>query len=210
MKKFILCVLAVAACMTAFGQGRVFGIRAGLNVNDIKFKDGGYSYTTDSRASFNVGFAYQQPILRSFPLYLETGLYLSSRGGTTKEYFSGDIKVGKIKFNMQYFQIPAAISLHFDFNKFSVQPLVGIYYSLGIHGNAKIDGKKVDLFRSEEYTKQSFKRSDFGVRFGANFTYQKHYNISLGYDLGLMNISKESDDDKAKNRSFYVSLGYNF
>ena len=35
MKKFILCLLAVAAGMSAFGQGRVMGVRAGLNVTSI-------------------------------------------------------------------------------------------------------------------------------------------------------------------------------
>ena len=55
-----------------------------------------------------------------------------------------------------------------------------------------------------------FKRSDLGLRFGANVTFKKHYNVSLGYDLGLLNILKDADEVKAKNGSFFVSLGYNF
>ena len=30
------------------------------------------------------------------------------------------------------------------------------------------------------------------------------------YDLGLLNILKDADEVKAKNGSFFVSLGYNF
>ena len=41
-------------------------------------------------------------------------------------------------------------------------------------------------------------------------TFKKHYNVSLGYDLGLLNILKDADEVKAKNGSFFVSLGYNF
>ena len=81
MKKFILCLLAVAAGMSAFGQGRVIGVRAGLNVTSIDLSAGSNSFSFDSRASYNVGFAYQQPLLRALPLYLETGLYLTGRGG---------------------------------------------------------------------------------------------------------------------------------
>ena len=55
-----------------------------------------------------------------------------------------------------------------------------------------------------------FKRSDLGLRFGVNVTFRKHYNVSLGYDLGLLNILKDADEVKAKNGSFFVSLGYNF
>ena len=60
MKKFILCLLAVAAGMSAFGQGRVMGVRAGLNVTSIDLSAGSNSFSFDSRASYNVGFAYQQ------------------------------------------------------------------------------------------------------------------------------------------------------
>ena len=55
-----------------------------------------------------------------------------------------------------------------------------------------------------------FKRSDLGLHFGVNVTFRKHYNVSLGYDLGLLNILKDADEVKAKNGSFFVSLGYNF
>ena len=48
------------------------------------------------------------------------------------------------------------------------------------------------------------------LRFGVNVTFRKHYNVSLGYDLGLLNILKDADEVKAKNGSFFVSLGYNF
>lgn len=58
MKKFILCLLAVAAGMSAFGQGRVMGVRAGLNVTSIDLSAGSNSFSFDSRASYNVGFAY--------------------------------------------------------------------------------------------------------------------------------------------------------
>lgn len=46
MKKFILCLLAVAAGMSAFGQGRVMGVRAGLNVTSIDLSAGSNSFSS--------------------------------------------------------------------------------------------------------------------------------------------------------------------
>lgn len=219
MKKFILCLLAVAASMSAFGQGRVMGVRAGLNVTSIDLSAGSNSFSFDSRASYNVGFAYQQPLLRTLPLYLETGLYLTGRGGSvnTSNFDLGfdEELSGKVKFNMLYLQVPVVVSWHFNVRSVSIQPLAGVFYGFGIHGKAKFKGEKADLFKSTDLgdgaeEEAMFKRSDLGLRFGANVTFRKHYNVSLGYDLGLLNILKDADEVKAKNGSFFVSLGYNF
>lgn len=217
--KFILCLLAVAAGMSAFGQGRVMGVRAGLNVTSIDLSAGSNSFSFDSRASYNVGFAYQQPLLRTLPLYLETGLYLTGRGGSVNASnfdlgFDEELS-GKVKFNMLYLQVPVVVSWHFNVRSVSIQPLAGVFYGFGIHGKAKFKGEKADLFKSTDLgdgaeEEAMFKRSDLGLRFGANVTFRKHYNVSLGYDLGLLNILKDADEVKAKNGSFFVSLGYNF
>lgn len=219
MKKLFLFVFAVAACLTAYGQGRVLGVRAGLNVTNIDLTSGGHTYSFDSRASYHVGFAYQQPLLRALPLYLETGLYLTGRGGSVDVAdfgFDFDEELsGKVKFNMLYLQVPVLISWHFNIKSVSIQPLAGVFYGFGVHGKAKYRGEKVNVFKSTDLgdgaeEEGAFKRSDLGLRFGANVTFRKHYNVSLGYDLGLLNILKDADDVKGKNGSFYLSLGYNF
>lgn len=126
MKKFILCLLAVAAGMSAFGQGRVMGVRAGLNVTSIDLSAGSNSFSFDSRASYNVGFAYQQPLLRALPLYLETGLYLTGRGGAVNVAdfgFGFDEELsGKVKFNMLYLQVPVVVSWHSMSGAFRYSP----------------------------------------------------------------------------------------
>jgi len=203
MKKILLCLLALAAGLTAFGQNESsFGVRAGLNVANLHLSAGGLSASLDSRASYHVGFAYQQPVLRVLPLYFETGLYLSGRGASVT---AGDLDLdveGKAKFNMLYLQI---------------QPAAGVYYGFGIHGKLKGDAAKVDLFKEisvpvedGSVEGQVFKRSDFGLRFGVGVTVMKHYYAGVGYDLGLLNISKDSGEGKIKNGSFFISLGYNF
>ena len=147
MKKFILCVFAVAACLAAFGQGgRVLGVRAGLNVTNIDFSAGSASVSLDSRASFNAGFVYQQPLMRMLPLYLETGLYVTGRGASINAAdfdlgFDEELS-GKVKFNMLYLQVPVAVSWHFNIKSVSIQPLAGVFYGLGIHGKAKFKSRR--------------------------------------------------------------------
>ena len=99
----------------------------------------------------------------------------------------------------------------------SIQPAAGVYYGFGIHGKLKGDAAKVDLFKEisvpvedGSVEGQMFKRSDFGLRFGVGVTVMKHYYAGVGYDLGLLNISKDSGEGKIKNGSFFISLGYNF
>lgn len=210
--------LALAAGLTAFGQNESsFGVRAGLNVANLHLSAGGLSASLDSRASYHVGFAYQQPVLRVLPLYFETGLYLSGRGASVT---AGDLDLdveGKAKFNMLYLQVPAVVSWHFNIKSVSIQPAAGVYYGFGIHGKLKGDAAKVDLFKEisvpvedGSVEGQVFKRSDFGLRFGVGVTVMKHYYAGVGYDLGLLNISKDSGEGKIKNGSFFISLGYNF
>ena len=121
MKKILLCLLALAAGLTAFGQNESsFGVRAGLNVTNLHLSEGGLSASLDSRASYHVGFAYQQPLLRVLPLYFETGLYLSGRGASVT---AGDLDLdveGKAKFNMLYLQVPAMVSWHFNIKSVSI------------------------------------------------------------------------------------------
>lgn len=213
MKKFFFCLVGLAAMtMSASAQNHSsLGIRAGINVANLRVSDGGSSFS--SKVSFNAGVAYQQPILRVMPLYLETGLYLSGRGA--HDVVEADGASGKI--NTLYLQIPLLVSWHFDLNKVSLQPFAGAYYAVGIHGKLKVDGEKFDVFKSNtvegEDFPQLFKRSDVGLRFGLGVTIHKRYYVSAGYDLGLTDILKDDntlDKSKLKNGSFFLSVGFNF
>lgn len=219
MKKFILCLLAVAAGMSAFGQGRVIGVRAGLNVTSIDLSAGSNSFSFDSRASYNVGFAYQQPLLRALPLYLETGLYLTGRGGAVNVAdfgFGFDEELsGKVKFNMLYLAGARRGQLAFQRQeRFDTAPggcLLWVRYPWQGEVQGR-EGRPVQVHRPGGWRRGGSDVQTLrpGPRFGVNVTFRKHYNVSLGYDLGLLNILKDADEVKAKNGSFFVSLGYNF
>lgn len=68
MKKILLCLLALAAGLTAFGQNESsFGVRAGLNVANLHLSAGGLSASLDSRASYHVALPISSPCCGCFP-----------------------------------------------------------------------------------------------------------------------------------------------
>ncbi|MEG1760165.1 MAG: porin family protein [Alistipes sp.] len=216
MKKICLCVLGIVVmslCASAQNKS-TWGVRAGLNISDMTQKQDGESGSTGSRASFHVGVAYQFPIVKKLPLYIETGLYLSGRGAKVNE------ETVNVKMNMLYMQVPVLVSWHFNLNSVSLQPYVGAFYGLGVHGKLKAGDREASLFKANTIEgveiPQAFKRSEVGLRFGLGVAIKKHYYVGVGYDLGLTNILKNESaigvdkGAKMKNGSFFVSLGYNF
>lgn len=72
---------------------------------------------------------------------------------------------------------------------------------------------KYDTFSDDS----GLKRFDLGLGFKAGVEYKNHYQLSIGYDFGLIdayNKSKNEDDydvtGTLKNSNFKVSLAYMF
>lgn len=217
MKKLVLCAILLAAtAVTAVAQEKAtFGVRAGMNISNLSVKLDGESVTSDSRIGYNLGFSYQLPVVSK--LFLETGLNLSTRGAKVNGGFTGETEDSDLKINMLYVQLPVAISWHFDLNKVSLQPFVGVYYGLGVSGKMKAGDQKMDLFKEikieEDVEPQMLKRSDFGVRFGVGAAFCQKYYVSVGYDLGMSNLLKDKElasEAKFKNGNLFISVGYNF
>lgn len=216
MKKlFVLALLLCSAATLSAQRRNIFGVRAGLNVSDLTIKNDGLSVSPDSRGTFHAGFSYQHRLSGRLPFYLETGLYLSDKGGKIKE------EDETLKMKLLYMQVPVVVNYHFDLaaGKVSIQPYAGLYYGLGVSGKMKLSSEgydaTVDLFKAStvegEAVPQSCKRSDVGIRAGVGVNFCKRYYAGLGYDAGLMNILKNSEEGlKMRNGVFHISVGYTF
>lgn len=203
MKK-ILAILAVLlltdAALAQNFEKNIFGIRAGLNLSSLSASIEGLSVSTSSRTGFFVAVSDQILLSSGLPLYLETGLGISSRGG----------KADEMTMRPLYLQIPLLINYHIDIrNIVSIQPFAGLYYGLGIAGKAKGGGEKADIFGEDS----GLKRSDLGVRLGAGVGWNRLY-FGLSYDIGCLNQLKsklvEGMDLTLRNSCFTISIGYNF
>lgn len=203
---FILLVLLSAGAVRAQRyEKNILGVRAGVNVStcDISIED--VRINTGSRAGFHFAVTDQILLHRSLPLYLETGIGFSSRGGRAAAEIYGDIY--NMTMRPSYLQIPVLVNYHFNIKDIvTIQPFAGLYYGLGIGGKVKVGDEKGDIFGDEG----GLKRSDLGVRLGAGVVWKRIY-FGLGYDIGCLNLVKESDGEGTmRNNCFTISVGYNF
>lgn len=211
MKKILTLLLAVAIAMPTFAQfgtknkrnrfshsntEQYYGLRLGLNVASLSSDDA--HIDSDSRSGLAFGFIYGLQLANSTPLWLETGLMYSEKGGKIK--FEGD----KVTTRLTYLQVPVEVKYSFDvYDDFYIQPFLGGYLALGIAGKIKDYGE-----RESNSSYDTFNRFDGGLRIGCGVEYQMLY-AELGFDFGLADISKD-DFDSTHTRNFFINVGVNF
>ncbi len=211
MKKLLLVIVCALMASTIFAQRTttsstsffssergdqsvVVGVRAGLNFANMTAGEDDYTYSPASRTAFNVGISLDFPIVES--LYLQSGLYLSSKGCTEDE----------ITLSPMYLELPVLASYRFNFSEAAqLQLNIGPYFGFGIGGKEKDDGEKYDFFEDDFYS-----RFDSGLQFGAGVTLGKVY-LGFAYQFGYVNLFKEVEDDEyLKNKNFMINVGFNF
>ena len=188
MKKvFVLLLVTVATMANAYAASEKTDAElvAGMNVAsyDVSSANSRIGFHTGVRVNFGLPNVQQG-------LYANGAILLSLRGAKVADY----------NFNPFYLDIP--IHLGYRYRVTSDVALIGEfgpYFGIGLFGST--DG--LDVF-SDEF---GLKRFDvgLGLRVGAEFN--NKITTSLGYDFGLIEVA---DDTKAKNRNFYISLGYKF
>ena len=216
MKKVLLIMAAILLANAVSAQNyekNILGVRAGLNLSSYSISAGGASISTDSRASFHVAVTDQILLHRSLPLYLETGIGFSSRGGRAAAEIYGDI------YNMTmrpfYMQVPLLVNYHFHIRDLlTIQPFAGIYGGVGIRGAMKTEYGNEDMFSAPGF----LSRMDFGVRAGAGFVIRRIY-LGISYDIGCRDLFRggeffgyalQPESAEIRNNCLTVNIGYNF
>lgn len=153
-----------------------------------------------TKTGLNIGAVLGFALSDYSPIYLETGLYYTEKGG---KMGSGDTRKD---FNLDYLLLPltAKYVIETDYD-FSIQPLAGGYVALGIAGEIK----DYSIRKSHtSYSNSAFQRFDAGLRIGCGLAYELFY-AEMTYDIGLTNISSDSFD-KAHTSAFMLTAGVNF
>lgn len=210
MKKTILCLLLMATAMTVAaqqynhnsrapffsGKDRYYGLRLGINSASLSSNVATMDY--NARAGLNVGAVVGLQLTTSAPIWLETGLFYSQKGG--KMTIGGD----ETTLRMDYLQVPIVVKYSFDvYDDLYIQPFIGGYLALGVGGKVK-----------EYATHQShsafddLNRFDGGLHFGCGVEYMMLY-AEVGMEFGLVNINK-SDFDTSRNQNIFFTIGVNF
>ena len=191
--------------------GTTFGVRAGVNFQNLNGEFGGNDWDNKLKTGFHVGVNAEIPIADEF--YLQPGLLFSTKGAKADN--DNDSKI-----NLNYLELPV---------NFLYKPVLGTgklllgfgpYAGYAIGGKIKSDDGDMDI----EFEKSvdnplqaiyTYRRFDFGANFLAGYEFTNKFSVQLNAQLGLANISPEidgvdSDDYKTKNTGFGVSVGYRF
>lgn len=176
-----------------------YGLRLGMNLSTVS-SDDSYLDGGDIQAGLNIGALVGFQLSPQAPVYLESGLFYSEKGGKGKNQGK------KFIYNLNYLEVPVVIKYKFDVDgDFSVHPFAGGYMAWGIGGRIKNYG---DRETYKTFCEDNFKRFDGGIRLGCGFEYQILYG-EMAYDLGIANIGHD-DFGSSKNGCFTINFGVNF
>lgn len=175
-----------------------YGLRLGLNVSAVN-SDDFYLDGSSAKCGLNLGVVAGFQVAPATPVYLETGLYYTEKGG------KGNYN-GAFTYQLNYLEVPLLMKCRFDIDReTSVQPFVGAYGAMGVSGKIK-DFNSRQAYSS--FDDDAFQRFDAGLRLGCGLQFSNLY-AEAGYDLGLANIGHDYFDT-THNGNFYATIGVNF
>ena len=187
MKKLILTFLVATLSTVVFGQAKLeLGVKVGATVSSINLEE---SENSESTTDLHFG-AYMFTKIGNIGIQPE--ILYAEHGGQ----FAGGEEV-KMKFInvpvLARFDLPLGLNLH-------IGPQVGFLTEANTQGGF--------LFRLID---RNLKRVNVGAAFGAGWDTPFGLNVTARYVLGLSDIDNDSSpffDEKARNNTFQLSVGY--
>ena len=209
MKKVLLLIAMLTVSLASINaQGNLrWGATVGMNSSNFSIT--GF----DSKVGFHAGVKAEVGLPQfSDGLYLDMGALLTLKGAKVD---GGS--AATIKFNPYYLEIPVHLGYKYAVNEdFAIFGNAGPYVAIGLFGKAKLKGDWIDGIMDEYggddnstnvFGDDAMKRFDFGLGLKAGVEFNQKFQISIGYDWGLVENIKDSGN---KNRNLMLSVGYFF
>ncbi|MBL4745473.1 MAG: PorT family protein [Flavobacteriaceae bacterium] len=199
MKKIFLTAMVAVLSVVSIHAQASFGVKAGVNLSNFT----GDVEDNSSLTGFHIGGVVEIKLSDKFSLQPE--LLLVSQGASFEyddgEFYSSDI-------NLTYLNIPVMAKYYvMDGLSLEFGPQIGVLLSAKNKGTVKYLGE-VTSFDND--IADDIEKIDLGLNFGAGYTLENNMFFQVRYNLGLLNISEESDYFKMKNSVFQFSVGYKF
>lgn len=224
MKKLILSLTVIAAAVSANAQ-TTFGVQAGANFASYKAKYGTFEEKGKSKVGFIIGAVADVDFGNSISFRPE--LNFIQKGGKVEdtETNAGVTYTDNTEATLSYIQLAPNFVYNIAAGTGKVFIGVGPEFAFGIGGkvkytssaigagvnetdsesqNVKFDGKK-DATDDDLH----LKGFDLGASAIAGYKLSNGAFISVGYTVGLQNISPE-DNSSYKNNGFNVKIGFMF
>ena len=217
---FTIAAIMITAIPAVSQSGVSFGLRGGLNMQNINGKDfNGDALELSMIPGFHAGVVADIPIAPDF--FFEPGLLFSTKGAKADEYL-----LGSMKYNLSYIELPLNLVYKPMLGNGHFFIGFGPYIGYGISGKTtfEIEGMTIekDIIFEKEFSSSSeqddwasFKRLDYGGNLFFGYQFEFGFSVQLNTQLGLAAISSENlslpnDKTAFRNTGFGLSLGYNF
>ncbi len=189
----------------SYGMGRYpdtyFGFHIGLGVGTVS-SDAEILDANDPKTGLEVGFTVGKNLVSTVPLYFESGLSYSEKGGKSTYYGK------KFTYSLNYIELPFVFKYKaYVMPQLSIDPFVGGYLACGVGGKIKDYGDR-EAYSSFSSDDSSFKRFDGGIRVGVGAQYDI-LTLTLSYDIGLANVGHYDFED-TRTGTFNVNIGVQF
>ena len=179
-----------------FNKEIYYGLRLGLNITSLSSDI--VEMDLNSWTGLAVGGVIGYRLTDNAPIWLESGLWYSEKGGKTT--YLGD----KVTCRLSYLQIPFVCKYSLGVaDDLSIQPFLGGFFAIGVGGKVK-----EYAIRESHSSFDDVNRFDAGLRVGCGAEFRMVY-AELGFDFGLANISK-NDFASTHTRNFFINVGVNF
>lgn len=207
---------------TSSTGGTSFGLRAGVNFQNINGKDeNGDKLENDILTGFNIGVNAEIPIGVDF--YFQPGLLFSTKGAKSEidilgQPFNTTLKISYLELPLNLLYKPLLGTGHLLLG-------FGPYLAFGVGGEATYEGGGSSATEKIKFKKTVtgsdptdvvyIRPMDGGLNMLAGYEFSNKVSVQLNTQLGILKINPEyegasNDQSSAKNTGFGISLGYRF
>ena len=199
MKKLFFAIVAFMMAAPSFAQfhsggfsvdeeSLYWGVRLGIGFGGI----GGDIEAEDGRTGMTLAGIVGLRVTDSAPVFLESGLYYTERGGEKLKGFA-DPTLDKVHDgHLNYIEVPALIKYGISTeNDIAILPFIGPYLAMGISGNYKY-----------------LKHPEMGFKVGCGLEWSNLYAEAV-YQFGVTNIA-DYHDASSHGHCLGINFGINF
>jgi len=212
MKSKVLLLALATTALSLTSKAQVsFGIRAGINFQNINGEDGsGHKLDYKLKSGFHIGVNAELGVAPDF--YVQPGLLFSTKGARVE--LPGDDE----KIKLSYLEVPINVLYKRTLGPGKLLLGFGPYIGIAVAGKDKRGSTSQDIqFKNDvsaTESKPTLKRMDFGGNLLAGYELSSKISVQLNAQLGMTNLAPKINgnktDIKYKNTGFGFSVGYRF
>lgn len=219
MKAKIVLLLLSFLALSAKAQEWNFSVEGGITINNAKV---GFIKNGTLVGLRLGGWAKVQRVSNVSHGYITTGLLFATKGDKRmsvlldKDYYTALVT------SRHYLEVPLRVGYDFVVNdRVKIFAEGGPYVAYAVSGKQKYSGDNSALDKeigstTDIFGDKALKRFDFGLGLGLSVEFAKHYQLKVGYDLGLMNTTHTPDTYEPlgkivyKHRNLNIGVAYTF